>query len=565
MNSTAYSRPSKLPGGAGGERRPPRLMRGFAAKIEPKKLGAGLLAGCCLALLTYVSLAKLFAIYSPVFASTANTSGLLQNSPPSSSSVPETTDAIPAEATFVGRKNDDPAADPVDFPEEGPSMDGSQEPGLPEVVSRKEDDAEKAIAATSQPKPSEEDSAAAGAGEGTPPAKMTCDENGVDEGFPYARPAVCELSGDIRVSPKDKTMYLVNPSGAAAGFDENGEKRLRPYARKDEFLLPAVVEVTVKSVPSASGAPRCTKRHRVPAVVFSVAGYTDNFFHDNTDALIPLFLTTAHLKGEVQLLITNYKPWWVQKYTPVLRKLSNYDVINFDDEDGGAVHCFPDGYLGLYRDRDLIISPHPTRNPRNYTMVDYNKFLRGALELPREKPAVLGEEPGMRPRMLIISRSGTRRLLNLDEVSAAASELGFNVTVAEAGGEADVPAFAAMVNSADVLLAVHGAGLTNQIFLPTNAVVLQIVPWGNMDWMATNFYGQPAREMQLRYVEYYVGEEETSLKDKYPRDHVVFRDPKALHTQGWETLADTIMKQDVQVDLSRFRPFLLQAIDKLQE
>lgn len=66
MTSTAYSRSSKLPGGGGGERRP-RLMRSLTSKIEPKKLGVGLIAGCCLALLTYVSLAKLFAIYSPVF------------------------------------------------------------------------------------------------------------------------------------------------------------------------------------------------------------------------------------------------------------------------------------------------------------------------------------------------------------------------------------------------------------------------------------------------------------------------------------------------------------------
>lgn len=165
MNSTAYSRPSKLPGGAG-DRRPPTRLRGFASKIEPKKLGAGLLAGCCLALLTYVSLAKLFAIYSPVFASTANTSGLLQNAPPasssSSSSVPETTDAIPAEdTTFIGRENDN-AVDPVNFPEEGPAVAGSQdqEPGVPEVLSRKEDEAEKAAAAaattTSVPKPCKE-------------------------------------------------------------------------------------------------------------------------------------------------------------------------------------------------------------------------------------------------------------------------------------------------------------------------------------------------------------------------------------------------------------------------
>ncbi|KAE8808866.1 hypothetical protein D1007_14616 [Hordeum vulgare] len=207
MNSTAYSRPSKLPVGAG-DRRPPTRLRGFASKIEPKKLGVGLLAGCCLALLTYVSLAKLFAICSPVFASTADTSGLLQNAPPaSSSSVPETTDAIPAEdTTFIGRENDN-AVDPVNFPEEGTATTGSQdqEPGVPEVLSRKEDEAEKAAAAaaTSVPKPSAEGAAG---GEGA--AKLSCDENGEDEGFPYARPSVCELSGDIRISPKQKTMYL---------------------------------------------------------------------------------------------------------------------------------------------------------------------------------------------------------------------------------------------------------------------------------------------------------------------------------------------------------------------
>ena len=38
-----------------------------AAGSVDRKLAAGLLAGCCLALLTYVSLAKLYAVYSPVF------------------------------------------------------------------------------------------------------------------------------------------------------------------------------------------------------------------------------------------------------------------------------------------------------------------------------------------------------------------------------------------------------------------------------------------------------------------------------------------------------------------
>jgi len=65
-SSTAYSRPSKPPGPSAGDRRGPRLAKELG-KIEPKKLGIGLVAGCCLALLTYLSFARLFAIYSPVF------------------------------------------------------------------------------------------------------------------------------------------------------------------------------------------------------------------------------------------------------------------------------------------------------------------------------------------------------------------------------------------------------------------------------------------------------------------------------------------------------------------
>ena len=393
---------------------------------------------------------------------------------------------------------------------------------------------------------------------------MTCDENGVDEGFPYARPTVCELSGDVRVSPKQKTVYLVNPSGAG-GFDESGEKRLRPYARKDDFLMPGVTEVTVKSVPSAAVAPKCTKHHTVPAVLFSVAGYTDNFFHDMVDAMVPLFLTTSHLKGEVQLLITNYKPWWVQKYTPLLRKMSLHDVINFDAEDADDVHCFPAGaFVGLYRDRDLILSPHPTRNPRNLTMVDFSRFMRGALALPRDRPAVLGEAPGMRPRMLIISRAGTRRLLNLDEVAKVADELGFNVTIAEAG--ADVPAFAAQVNAADVLVGVHGAGLANVVFLPTEAVVVQIVPWGGLQWMARADYGDPAEAMGLKYIQYEIGVDESTLKDKFPSGHKIFTNPTELHKKGFMFIRQTLMDgQDITVDVARFREVLLQVLNNLAQ
>ncbi|KAJ3692399.1 hypothetical protein LUZ60_012749 [Juncus effusus] len=369
------------------------------------------------------------------------------------------------------------------------------------------------------------------------------------------------MTGDLRIGPKQKSIFYVSSSEQSTAFDQNGEKKIRPYARKDLFLLPSVVEVAVKSVKPESEIPQCTKNYNVPAVVFSIAGYTGNFFHDMADVLIPLFLTSSHFKGEVQYFITNYKPWWVNRYQPILRKLSNYEVINFDSEE--AVHCFPHAFLGLIRDRDLIIYPNPTRNPRGYSMVNYTSFLRDALSLKRDRPIILGELSKKKPKMLIISRVGTRKLLNQREVAALAEDLGFEVVLTEASTE--LVSFAELVNSCDVLLAVHGAGLTNQIFLPTKGVLVQIVPWGKMDWQATNFYGQPARDMQLRYVEYYVEKEESSLIEKYPRDHLVFTDPMAIHAQGWGALSEIIMKQDVKVNLTRFRPTLLETLDLLQE
>jgi hypothetical protein len=79
MASTAYSRPSKPPGPAAGERKGPRLAKELG-RIEPKKLGIGLVAGCCLALLTYLSFARLFAIYSPVFGKVFESDSPTKNS-----------------------------------------------------------------------------------------------------------------------------------------------------------------------------------------------------------------------------------------------------------------------------------------------------------------------------------------------------------------------------------------------------------------------------------------------------------------------------------------------------
>jgi hypothetical protein len=110
--------------------------------------------------------------------------------------------------------------------------------------------------------------------------------------------------------------------------------------------------------------------------------------------------------------------------------------------------------------------------------------------------------------------------------------LGFEVIAAGPEFFSDMDRVAATVNSCDVLAGVHGAGLTNMVFLPHNATVVQIIPYGKMTYPCRHTYGDPVAPMGLRYVEYEATAEETTLKDKYPKDHVVFTDPDSVTSRG---------------------------------
>ena len=197
-------------------------------------------------------------------------------------------------------------------------------------------------------------------------------------------------------------------------------------------------------------------------------------------------------------------------------------------------------------------------------MPDFTMFLRRALSLPRHAPT----RPGRRkPRLLVVSRRGTRLLLNANAVARAAEEVGFEAVVSElsaAGG--DIARAGRLVNSFDALVGVHGADLTNMVFLPPGAAMVQIVPWGGLRWIARLDFGEPAAAMGLRYIQYEVAVHESTLKDKYPRDHEVFTNPTALHRKGFTFVRRTFLNgQDIIVDVDRFRPVLLQALENLAQ
>ncbi|CAD5194885.1 unnamed protein product [Musa acuminata subsp. malaccensis] len=370
--------------------------------------------------------------------------------------------------------------------------------------------------------------------------------------FSDPRVDICEMSGDIRIPGNSSDVIFVESPQRDQAF------RFRPYARKgDQTAFGRVRELTVKS---STAAPQCTVSHNVPAVVFSTGGYTGNLFHDFTDVLIPLFLTARQYDGEVQFVVSDMNPWWVYKYRLLFQKLSKYPPIDFDKDKG--VHCFTKVVVGLRANKELSIDP--ARAPNGYSMVDFGKFMRSALSLERESMSNIEDLAGRRPRILIVARKRSRKFVNLFEIAQLAEQLGFEVEVNEAEVGSDVAQFAKLVNSVDVMVGVHGAGLTNLVFLPPNATVIQVVPWGGLEWLSMLDFGDPAKDMKLNYVQYSIDIEESSLTEQYPRDHPVFKDPFSFHKQGFHVLRSTFMaNQNVKLDINKFKSVLWKALEHI--
>ncbi|KAJ8479508.1 hypothetical protein OPV22_023235 [Ensete ventricosum] len=375
--------------------------------------------------------------------------------------------------------------------------------------------------------------------------KLSCE-------FSDPRVDICEMSGDIRIPGNSSDVIFVESP------ERNEVFRFRPYARKgDEAAANRVRELAVKY---STAAPECTVNHDVPAIVFSAGGYTGNLFHDFTDVLIPLFLTSRPFDGEVQFVVSDMNPWWIYKYLLVFQQLSKYPVIDFDKDK--SVHCFSRVIVGLRAHKELSIDP--ARAPNGYSMVDFGKFIRNTLSLERETVSNIEDLAGKRPRILIIARKQSRAFVNLSEITRLAEQFGFEVVINDGEVGGDVAQLARLVNSVDVMVGVHGSGLTSLVFLPPNATIIQVVPWGGLEWISTLDFGDPAKDMGLNYVQYSISVKESTLRKQYPKNHPVFKDPLSFHKQGADVVRSTFMdKQNVKLDTKKFKNVLWKALEHI--
>ncbi|KAI0502553.1 hypothetical protein KFK09_017506 [Dendrobium nobile] len=374
--------------------------------------------------------------------------------------------------------------------------------------------------------------------------------------FSDKRSDICELKGNIRIRGNSST-FLSEISTS----QREQSWTIKPHPRKGD--LTALQHVTAMSVKLSSNKeelPSCSINHTIPAIFFSAGGYMGNIFHDFTDILIPLFITSTSFRTEVQFLISNVQPWWLAKYKPYLQQLSKYEVIDFNKIEN--VHCYPHVIVGLRKHKEMSIDP--SRAPNSYSMVDFSQIMKKSYGLERQVATKLGDNQAKKPRLLIIARKFTRSFMNIDEIVRMAEDLGYEAVVAEAVVSSNLVRFSHIVNSCDVIMGVHGAGLTNLVFLPINSVVIQIVPLGGLENIAWIDFGRPAIEMKLRYLQYVISEEESTLIEQFDRDGPVFKDPGSIHRQGWLALRKIYLDhQNVRLDVNRFKSVLIQAIQFL--
>ncbi|KAM7495587.1 hypothetical protein LguiB_030196 [Lonicera macranthoides] len=358
---------------------------------------------------------------------------------------------------------------------------------------------------------------------------------------------VCVANGPVRINTTTMTVRL--PSNQKM---LSSETIVKPYARQeDEELLKYISPVQILHENSTPPMP-CEHTHNVPAVIFSTDGFTGNQFHELNEIIIPLFLTSRHFESQVRFIITDYKPYFVTKYTRLLSQLSNYEVMN--PALNRSVHCFTGAVVGLKYHGNVHLNA--TEIPGGYSMVDFKRFLIESYHLKMKNVTTDKEKPVL----VLLSRQKTRMFLNEGEMMGVMEELGFRVIVARSSLMSNLEKFSKLLSRSSVMVGAHGAGLATEVFLPNGAVMVQVVPLG-LQWPSDAYYGNPASEMGVHYLEYKIEPEESSLVELYGRDHPVIVDPGSVFSKGYQAARAVYLdQQNVKVNLLRFRETLVQAL-----
>ncbi|KAK9074226.1 hypothetical protein SSX86_006823 [Deinandra increscens subsp. villosa] len=373
---------------------------------------------------------------------------------------------------------------------------------------------------------------------------------------------VCIASNPLKIDTKTMQIYTTKSTLLTSTNPTNilHYKQVRPYAWSQLSLLQNITPVNFLPEPPPPLHHHCTHTHPVPALVFSSGGFSGNLFHEFNEIIIPLYLTSRVFNSRVRFIVVDYNPYIVTKYNRVFSRLSAFEILNSTVDT--AVHCFPGAVVGLQMHGFLAINSSGV--PKGNSMTEFRKFIRTVYGLKTVNVSDIAG-PATAPVLVLVSRRKTRSFLNEDEMVDMMEDLGFEVIVVRSVKKmSNLERFGRVLSTCSVLVGAHGAGMTNQVFLPAGAVVVQVVPLG-LEWPASVYFGEPAVRMGLNYLEYKIGPGESSLSDTYSDDDPVISDPGSVFAKGYYFGKEMYLdKQNVRVDVNRFKGTLSEALRLLK-
>lgn len=406
----------------------------------------------------------------------------------------------------------------------------------------------------------------------TSAGSICCDRTGF-------RSDICYMKGDIRTSSATFSIFLHSSGNTNSdkvnipSSEAEGVERIRPYTRKWETNIMDTIDELQLIAPTVDSdiTKTCQIQHSVPAIFFSTGGYTGNVYHEFNDGILPLYITSRRFNRRVVFVILEYHNWWITKYGDIVSRLSDYPPIDFTRNQ--AVHCFPEAIVGLEIHDELTVISSLMSN--NGNIQDFRNLLDEAYE-PRIRGLINEEEsqamaPSIqhldkivdKPKLVILSRNGSRAILNERELVELAEEIGFHVEVLRPTRTTELAKIYRVLNSSDAMIGVHGAAMTHLLFMRPGSVFIQVVVLGTK-WAAQTYYGEPAMKLGLKYIGYEILPRESSLYGEYNMNDPVLRDPKSITKRGWqETKRVYLDRQNVRLDLTRFSKCLLRSFKYL--
>ncbi|KAF8395809.1 hypothetical protein HHK36_019763 [Tetracentron sinense] len=423
------------------------------------------------------------------------------------------------------------------------------------------------------------------------------------------RSDICVMRGNVRTHSGSSSIFLYSSEnngfikyvstfsqeGLEEEEDELQHEKIKPYTRKWETSIMDTIDeldLIAKKGNLRTQHP-CEVRHSVPAIFFSTGGYTGNVYHEFNDGVLPLYITSQHLNKKVVFVMLEYHQWWITKYGDILSQLSDYSPIDFNQDQ--RTHCFPEAIVGLKIHDELTVDSSLMQG--NKSITDFRNLLNQAywsrirgliqdeereaqlklkerlslspspsplplpLPLPVPVPLEEEEEQWKKPKLVILSRNGSRAITNEDEIVQLGEEIGFQVEVFRPDRTTELAKIYRVLNSSDVMVGVHGAAMTHFLFMKPGTVFIQVIPLGT-DWAALTYYGEPAMKLVLKYMGYKILPRESSLYSKYDKDDPVLSDPHSVTAKGWQFTKKVYLDgQNVGLDLRRFGKRLVRAYD----